>query len=509
MRHWRLATQVACLLGFLWLFVQTEYRGEDQLPYPVSLLFRLDPLAALADAFAPGDFGWRLLWPALVLVAATALVGRFFCGWVCPLGTTLDGCGKLIGRGAGGVSSAWRKVKYLALAALCAAALCGLQLFGLVDPLSLFLRSLTLSLYPAYNLAVNGLFDFFYRHDVPLVSAAVNGSYEVFRNNLMAFRQPFFTLSLFTLTVFIVLLLLEKLERRFWCRNLCPLGALLGICSQRSLLSRTPQGLCADCRVCAEKCRMGAVGDRGHRSSECILCRDCGAWCERERVAFAWGKARERPGVDLARRSLVTSVACGALAAPVALIAPIRYRQNAYLLRPPGAVEETEFLRRCIRCGECMKVCIGGALHPALLEAGGTGLWSPLLMARIGYCEFNCTLCGQVCPTGALKQLSLAEKHKTVIGIAVFDKDRCLPYARAEECLVCEEHCPTGEKAIVFEEKEVSLRGEVRRVKHPVLVKERCVGCGICETRCPVEGASAIRVTNEGESRRPRAAFFW
>ncbi len=500
---------MACLFGFLWLFMQTEYRGEDELPYPVSLLFRLDPLAALADAFAPGDFGWGLLWPALVLVAVTALAGRFFCGWVCPLGTTLDGCGKLLGRGTGVVSSAWRKVKYLLLAALCAAALFGLQLFGLFDPLSIFLRSLTLSLYPAYNLGANGLFDFFYRHDVPLVSAAVNGSYDFFRSYLMAFRQPFFTLSLFTFGVFIALLLLEKVERRFWCKNLCPLGALLGICSQRALLSRTPKGLCADCRVCAEKCRMATVEGKGHRSSECILCLDCTSYCERERVSFSWGKGTSQGGVDLSRRNLVASVACGALAAPVMGIAPASYRQNSYLLRPPGAVEEAEFLRRCIRCGECMKVCIGGALHPAFGQAGAAGLWSPLLMARIGYCEFNCTLCGQVCPTGALKKLTLDEKHKAVIGIAVFDKNRCLPYARAEECLVCEEHCPTGEKAIIFEEKEVLVKGEIKRVKQPVVVKKRCVGCGICETKCPVEGASAIRVTNEGESRRPPDPGLW
>lgn len=150
-----------------------------------------------------------------------------------------------------------------------------------------------------------------------------------------------------------------------------------------------------------------------------------------------------------------------------------------------------------------MKVCIGQALHPALFEAGVIGLWTPLLVPRIGYCEYNCTLCGQVCPTGAIRQLPAAEKRKTVIGIAVFDKDRCLPFARAEECLVCEEHCPTGEKAIVFDEKELLVNSEVRRVKIPRVVRNLCIGCGICETRCPVDGTSAIRVINENESRRP------
>jgi MauM/NapG family ferredoxin protein len=510
-RHLRIVTQTLLLLGFLWLFLQTEYRGLDSLPWPVSLLFRLDPLAALADAFSPGNFGWRLLWPALVLVALTALFGRFFCGWICPLGTTLDGCGKLLGRGRGGVRPGWRRAKYYLLLALAAAALFGVQLFGLFDPLSIFLRSLTIAVYPAYNLGMNRVFDFFYDHRVPLLSPLVNHSYDFFRDHLMAFRQPYFTLALFTFLVFLGVLVLEKVERRFWCKNLCPLGALLGLCARFSLLSRTPSGLCSDCRACTSECRMGAVGEDGHRPEECILCLDCTGYCPDERVGFRRrGVGDPFPArVDLSRREVVSALAVGAFMAPVVRIGPEIRRQNPFLLRPPGAVDEPEFLRRCIRCGECMKVCIGGALHPAFSQAGAVGLWTPLVIPRIGYCEYNCTLCGQVCPTGAIRRLALPEKQKAVIGLAVFDKDRCLPWAKAEECLVCEEHCPTGEKAIVFEEREVTGKdGKTRRIKLPKVIKKRCVGCGICETRCPLEGRSAIVVINEGESRRPRADLF-
>jgi MauM/NapG family ferredoxin protein len=505
LRHLRLAVQIACLAGFVWLFLQTEYRGLDRLPYPVGLLFRLDPLAAVADALAPGPFGWKLLWPALLLLLLTAVLGRFFCGWVCPLGTTLDGCGKALGRGRGGVRPGWRRVKYYLLLALSAAALFGVQLFGLFDPLSVFLRSLTVALYPAYNLAANGVFDFFYEHRIPVVSPLLDGAYPFFRDHLMAFHQPYFTLALFTFLVFVGLLLLEKVERRFWCRNLCPLGALLGLCAKRSLLRRSPEGLCGDCRACAAECRMDAVAPVGRRKEECILCLDCTGYCPEERVSFRWG-GRPEPaaGVDLTRRGMVGALVGGALIAPVARIAPESSSLNSHLLRPPGAVAEEEFLRRCIRCGECMKVCIGGALHPAFFQAGGIGLWTPLLIPRIGYCEYNCTLCGQVCPTGAIKLLDLPEKQKTVIGLAVFDKNRCLPFAKAEECLVCEEHCPTGKKAIVFEEKDVEIAGEARRIKIPRVVKDLCVGCGICETKCPLDGASAVRVINEGESRRRR-----
>lgn len=504
-RHLRMLVQWGCLLGFLWLFLQTEYRGADTLRYPVSLLFRIDPLAALADALAPGGFSWALLWPALLLLALTALFGRFFCGWICPLGTTLDGVGKLAGRGKQTAKPGWRRFKYYLLLGLTAASLGGVQLLGLFDPLSIFLRSLTVALNPAFNLVANETFDFFYNHSVPLISPVVNGSYDFFRDHLLSFHPPAYQLALLTFVVFLLILLLERVERRFWCKNLCPLGALLGMCSRRSLIVRTPASACSDCQRCVSECRTGAVTQEGYRKDECLLCFDCSGFCPSQRVSFTLGpRPAAAAGVDLTRRGVVTSLAAGAMTAPVMLSVPNRWNLDPALLRPPGSVAEAEFLRRCIRCGECMKVCIGGALHPALLQAGVSGIWTPLLVPRIGYCEYNCTLCGQVCPTGAIGLLNLEEKQKAVMGIAVFDKNRCLPFARGEECLVCEEHCPTAEKAIVFDEQDVVVAGEIRRVKMPRVVKQRCVGCGICETRCPLEGASAIRVLNEGESRRRR-----
>lgn len=503
----RRTTQSLCLALFLWLFLQTEYRGIDQLPYPVSLLFRLDPLAALADFLAPGSFGWGVLWPALVVLLLTAIFGRFFCGWVCPLGTTLDGCGQLVGRGRRAYSPGWRRLKYHLLLALSAAALFGVQLLGLFDPLAIFLRSLTLAVYPAYNYGLNRLFDFFYEHRLPGLSPLINASYPVFRDHLMAFHQPIFALGLFTLLIFLTIVLLEKVERRFWCKNLCPLGALLGLCASHAILQRTPQTLCADCRQCDSLCRSGAVRDDGHRRSECLMCMDCVGFCPNERVTFGLHYGADAgPAVDLRRRGVLTALASGVVLAPVVHIGPPSWQSNPYLLRPPGAVAEAEFLQRCVRCAECMKVCIGLALQPALFEAGPVGLWTPLLVPRFGYCEYNCTLCGQVCPTGAIAPLDLKRKQKAVIGIAVFDKNRCLPFAKGIECLVCEEHCPTGDKAIVFEDKAVLIDGEVRRLKFPRVIDKLCIGCGICETKCPVEGASAIRVINEGESRRVRLA---
>jgi len=182
------------------------------------------------------------------------------------------------------------------------------------------------------------------------------------------------------------------------------------------------------------------------------------------------------------------------------------------LLRPPGAVDEEFFLARCIRCGECMKVCPNNALQPALDQAGIEGLWTPVLVPRAGYCETSCVLCSQVCPTGAIWEITAKEKgwsvdveHATTpvrLGTAFYDRGRCLPWAMATDCIVCEEWCPTSPKAIYFHPAEViDAAGNVKQVKQPYLDPSQCVGCGACEHACPIQDRPAVYVTSVGESR--------
>jgi ferredoxin len=177
---------------------------------------------------------------------------------------------------------------------------------------------------------------------------------------------------------------------------------------------------------------------------------------------------------------------------------------NPALIRPPGALAEEEFLAKCIRCGECMKVCITNVLHPAGLEGGPEGFWTPVMRMEIGYCEYQCTLCGQVCPTDAIRELTLEEKQKVSMGLAFFDKNRCLPYAYHRSCIVCEEHCPVPDKAIWTQEVEVTTRrGERIVLKQPHVDPDLCIGCGICHHVCPIKDQPGIYVTSVGESRHP------
>jgi MauM/NapG family ferredoxin protein len=219
------------------------------------------------------------------------------------------------------------------------------------------------------------------------------------------------------------------------------------------------------------------------------------------RFGFSAGKAAS---LDLGRRRVVTSLVAGAAVVPLVRMTPLAKAASSdpTLIRPPGALPEADFLRRCVKCGECMKVCLTSGLQPALLEGGIEGLWTPLLVPRIGYCEYRCTLCGQVCPTGAIQKLGIEEKARVKIGLAMIDPGRCLPFAHGIPCIVCQEVCPTPQKAIWLEEATVRTQnGKEAAVKRPHVDLELCIGCGICETQCPVLGRPAIAVTSLGESR--------
>ncbi len=214
--------------------------------------------------------------------------------------------------------------------------------------------------------------------------------------------------------------------------------------------------------------------------------------------------------IDLSKRTLFAAGLGGLLGVLLFRSTPqaTGQRYNPALIRPPGSIEEKEFLAKCIKCGECMKVCPTNSIQPAFLEAGLEGMWTPVLKMKIGYCEFECTLCGQVCPTDAIRELELEKKKKLKIGQAFFDTNRCLPYAFARSCIVCEEHCPTSPKAIWTENVEVrNSAGEMVILKKPHVDPVRCIGCGICEEVCPLKDQSGIYVTSAGEARNPDNQF--
>jgi Pyruvate/2-oxoacid:ferredoxin oxidoreductase delta subunit len=127
-----------------------------------------------------------------------------------------------------------------------------------------------------------------------------------------------------------------------------------------------------------------------------------------------------------------------------------------------------------------------------MAASGWDKVWSPHLVMRYGYCDYSCNACGQVCPTGAIAPLSLEKKREEVIGKAIIDRERCIPFVEDRDCIVCEEMCPLPEKAIMLK------KGAQHQAARPHVITDRCTGCGICERECPVNGESAIRVLPPG-----------
>lgn len=468
----------------------TEYRGEDNINTAVNAFFRADPLVLASHLLSTGSWEW-LLFPALLMIIATLLLGRFFCGWICPMGTVLD---LLTPKQRKTTPVRWLagNLKYWLLLPILSASLLNLNIAGLLDPIAILLRGLTFFIHPVIGLSARSGWASLYR-TIGEKRDILAPAYNIIKDNILPFRETLYPLALASALLLLGIILLERLETRAWCRHLCPLGTLLGWIGRFSPFKRIPKGLCGDCGQCRELCP--TTFDNGSLNrEECILCMECHEGCPNSRIVFTPSLALAETGpIFPQRRVLLGGIAAGAL-----LAMPARFRpseKGSILIRPPGVIDEDEFLKRCVRCGECMKVCLKSALYPAAWQAGLEGLYTPLLIPRLGYCEYNCTLCGQVCPTGAIPNLPVKEKQLQVIGKAVFDKNHCLPFAQRIDCIVCEEHCPIPDKAI--RSKDVIFEGtdgKRRKVKEPYVVEDICNGCGICENVCPVETKAGIKV---------------
>ncbi len=535
MKHATLTTlrrlsQLFFLALFLLLLLRTELRGSLQpkgdathLPYPVQLFFQLDPLVALSNALASHALYRGLLWSLFILIP-TFFFGRFFCGWVCPMGTLNHFIGSLKSESKRGKQlidsnryKRWQTTKYYLLIAVLLSAFFGSGLVGWLDPFSFLVRSLGLSFLPAANYAVNSSFASAAQHLIIPLQFLLGIIHLILNATVLSFKQPHFRQGFFLGLLFLFILLLNFRVTRFWCRAICPLGALLGIASRWSILGlQKNHSTCDNCNRCLLHCQGGddPIGGVPWRKAECHLCLNCLGECPHDGLAFKFFP-NDAPviGPSLKRRQALISIATGAAIIPLMRsTSAFAVEKNDRLLRPPGALEESDFLSRCIRCGECMKVCPNNALQPSFVQAGIEGVWTPLLVPRIGYCESSCVLCSQICPTGAIWEITPKSKGWTVdlaadtkpirIGTAFYDRGRCLPWAMATDCIVCEEWCPTSPKAIYMRAAEATdARGLTKQVKQPWVDPQQCVGCGACEYACPIHDNPAVYVLSIGETR--------
>lgn len=461
---------------------------------------RLAPkLAFLAKAqLVPAALAGSLAMVAGILVA-TLLFGRVYCSVLCPLGVFQDIVSRLGGRRGWHFRPArpWLRVGALALFVL--AILIGIPIvFSLLEPYSAFGRMATDIFAPVWQTASNGL-------------AAASARAETFAIGPTPVWQKGLTALAAAILTFVVIAALAFRSGRMWCNTLCPVGTLLGWCSRYGLLRPSiDAAACVHCGLCAKSCKASCIdaSQATIDASRCVGCFTCLDVCPHRAITYA--PARKTPVTapkndapqqpDLARRTLLTT-ATGILLLPATALARDHTAKPAALTRkkhpsrttpitPPGSSGLRAFTEHCTACQLCVSACpnqVLGAFDQ------GAGLLQPSLSFERGYCQVNCVTCSEVCPTGAIRPITPAQKSATQIGRAVLDADRCIIHTDKVQCTACSKACPTNAAALV---------GPVEGERWLAIDPERCTGCGACEYVCPVHPVAAIHVEGNLEHRR-------
>ena len=482
---WRRVAQTFCLFVFLVLFFyvswpyRIDYRSENVVQFPqLELFLILDPLVSISTALAAKALVWSLTAAAIVLLIGVVFP-RWFCGYVCPMGTLIDlfdwGIGRRIKRFRVQKRGWWVNLRFYLLTGICIVALFGVLLSGFVAAMPVFTRGM--------------LYIF-----APLQVGLLRGWGDVPEMNIGQYISIF---------IFLVILGLGLLRPRFWCAYLCPSGALLSLASAFSLTGRKVENTCTECGRCLRDCPFDAITpDFSTRSLSCTLCRSCKKACPKQSVKFVsrwnvFNKKSLSEGVAVppfyTRRSVLFGLVSTA-GAGVGVATGLTLERDAYAesypVRPPGSMPEVRFRRQCVRCGECLKVCPGNVLHPAGLEFGIDGIWTPTVTADVSGCKPFCNNCGQVCPTGAIRKLPLDEKRAARLGLAELDIKTCLPHCKRDQCGWCFEECAAaGYNAIEYVRIDIQYDNGGRPIADsgflaPVVLKEKCIGCGLCQARC-------------------------
>ena len=448
-----------------------------------------------------------------LLVVLTLLLGRVYCSVICPLGVMQDIVSRVSGsrkkkkfRFSYSHEVKWLRYGMLGIFVIAIAAGIG-SLVALLAPYSSYGRMVSNLLAPVYQCGNNVLAYF----------AERAGSYAFYEADVWIKSVPTFIIAAVS---FVVVVVLAWRNGRTYCNTICPVGTILGFISRFSLLGiKIDENKCNRCGLCSRKCKAACIDGKTHNIdySRCVACMDCIDTCQHRAISFGRKSLCRKPvakddavkkegseQVDTARRSFLTAtavtVATAALNAQnknvdggLAVIEDKKIPARKTPIVPPGAQSLRNMARHCTACQLCVSACPNGVLRPSTkLET----LMQPEASYERGYCRPECVKCSEVCPAGAIRKITVADKSAIQIGHAVWVKENCVPLTDGVSCGNCARHCPVG--AIQMIPSDPSKENSP---KIPMVNTERCIGCGACENLCPARPFSAIYVEGHEHHR--------
>ncbi|MDI6766971.1 MAG: 4Fe-4S binding protein [Bacteroidota bacterium] len=425
-----------------------------------------------------------------VVIVLTFAFGRIYCSTLCPLGTFQDFIirfSKKINR-----RKHFKYVKppfifhYLLLIITTILTVAGsMTLLNLFEPFSSFGRIVTNLFEPLMTLANN-------------VLAEIFGKFQIFFFYNIPVRKIDLSVMIVPATFLGVIVYLSYKHGRLFCNSLCPAGALLGLMSRISLYKIViNENTCNDCGACEKVCKANCIESASKLVdfSACVGCFNCIKSCPQSSVTYARYRLAASPEkYNPLRRQFIKEISTPAIGLAVPAFASSNttaastsgYIENKkYPVTPPGSRSVNHFSSLCTACHSCVSVCPTQVLYPSLFDYGISGIFQPRMNYTVSYCNYECTLCSQICPSGAILPVEAEAKKIIQIGKTVFVKDDCVVVARKKACSACSEHCPT--KAVYMVQYEEKL-------KIPELNNDICIGCGACEFACPTTPRKAIYV---------------
>lgn len=431
----------------------------------------------------------------VILTVLTLLLGRIYCSVICPMGILQDIINWISRKTVNKkkrfrFSPAKNLLRWSVLTITVISFLCGFTvLLGLLDPYSAFGRMVTNVFKPVYMAGNNLLESIFSRF----------GNYTFYQVDASLLSISSFIIGVVT---FLVIGYLAWKHGRTWCNTVCPVGTLLGFVSRFSLFKiRIDENKCTHCMICGTKCKASCIDSKNQKIdyTRCVDCFDCLKSCKEGALVYSLPssilkKKQQVTASDTSKRRFLLAGITTAVTTPKVMAQAQSVLATATgkvsdkrktPITPPGSISLTHFQAHCTSCHLCVSKCPSHVLKPAFMEYGVGGMMQPTMFFEKGFCNFDCTVCGDVCPNGAIQPLTIEKKHLTQMGKVVFTEENCIVYTDGTSCGACSEHCPTQALSMIPYKDGLTI---------PHVDTDICVGCGGCEYVCPARPFRAVHI---------------